>query len=490
MKKIFLYISAVSLLTLGSCTKSILDINENPNSATNSTPQLTIPLALENAARITQTSYPNFGMWMGYTAINGGFALGFEANSYDLTTNFMAGTWDNLYINIANFNYVEKKAVEQGLPLYEAIAKLMQAYDYSCLVDLYNNVPYSDAMLKNGEQNISPKYDKGSDVYDSCIVQINQAITLLNDPATEASISKATDNFRIITFKGSLPDLTLWKKFANSLKLRLLINQSEAGKDQYIKAEVAKIDPALLLGVGEDVLADPGYLNSAGKLSPYYGSFFTNPGEAGDFYKMYHGNNYGVNFYVNNNDPRVSFFYDEQDGSYTGNDFGDQTADDVSPLGEPSLNPTAPSIIMTSAEALFDKAEAIQRGWIQGDAMQAYFDGIRTSFKYSGVKDFDAAATTYTAADNENVNWSKATNKIKLIITQKWAALNQLTLLTVYNDYRRTGFPVVPISKYSGHKPKVPLRILYPQSEYNKNAENVEAEGSIDPQTSKVFWDK
>jgi hypothetical protein len=412
-----------------------LDINDNPNSATNSTPQLTMPVALENAGRFSQTNFPDFGMWMGYVAINGGFALGYQANSYDITTNFMDNVWNNVYLNIANFRYIEQKAEEQNLPLYGAIARLFEAYDYSVLVDLYNNVPYSDAMLKNGTLNISPKYDKGSDIYDSCVAKIDKAIEILNDPATALTISKATDNVRIITFKGSLPDLTLWKKFANSLKLRLLLNQSEAGKDSYIKAEAAKIDTKYLLAVGDDVLADPGYLNSSGKLSPYYGSFYDNPGEAGDFYTMY----------------------------------------------------TAPSVIMTAAEALFDQAEAIQRGWISGDAKQAYLDGIKSSFKYTNE---DAKYDAYIAQSNDDVDWDAAKDKIKLIITQKWAALNQMSNLTVYNDYRRTGYPVVPISKYSGHKPKVPVRILYPQSEYNKNAKNVEAEGSIDPQTSKVFWDK
>lgn len=491
MKKLFLYISALSLISLGSCTKSILDINQNPNSATNSTPQLTMPVALENAARFSQTDFPDMGMWMGYVAINTGFALGYQANSYDITTNFMDGVWDNYYLNIANFRYIEQKAIEQDLPLYEAIANLFQAYDYSVLVDLYNNVPYSDAMLKQGGLNISPKYDKGSDVYDSCVAKINKAIDILNSPATELSISQATDNARIITFKGSLPDLELWKRFANSLKLRLLINQSEAGKDAYVKAEAAKINADQLLQVGDDVLADPGYLNSAGKTSPYYGSYYTKPGESGDFYKMYHASNFAVDFYVNNNDPRISFFYDKTSSGYVGNDFGDETADGASPVGAPSLNPTAPSVIMTASEALFDQAEAIQRGWISGNAKQAYLDGIKSSFEYTGVKDVDAALTAYVAQDN--VDWDKASSandKIKLIITQKWAALNQMSILTVYNDYRRTGFPAVPISIYSGHKPKIPTRILYPQSEYNKNAKNVEAEGSIDPQTSKVFWDK
>ena len=244
-------------------------------------------------------------------------------------------------------------------------------------------MPYTDALLKNN--NFSPKYDKGSDVYDSCVSLINSALTILKDPATAATISTSNDNASIITFKGSLPDLSKWIKFGNSLKLRLLINQSEAtSKAAFIKNEAATIDPSMLLGIGDDVTADPGYIASSGKLSPYSNLFFSAPGQALDPYKIYHANNYALDFYNGTNDPRLSYYYDE-DGS--GN--------------------------------------------------------------YSGT-----------------------------------------SILPVYNDYRRTGFPKVPISIYPGHLPNVPLRLIYPQSEYNLNAANVGTQGSINPQTDKVFWDQ
>lgn len=490
MKKLFIGFSSLLVLGLGSCTKTILDINSpNPNSASTSTPQLTTPVALENAARITQRDYLPLSMWLGYTATNGGFALDAAVNSYKLTANTMTGSWQDLYLNISNWNYVKTQAQQGNLPLYEAIAELFQAYDFSCLVDLYNNVPYTDALLNNN--NFTPTYDNGSDVYDSCVALVNHALTLLNDPATGLTISSATDNKRIITFKGSLPDLTKWIKFANSLKLRLLINQSQvSSKAAYIKSEVAQIDPSMLMNVGDDATADPGYLASSGKLNPYYSLFFSAPGQSGDNYKIYHANNYALKFYSSTNDPRISYFYDDDDGEYTGNDFGDETAADVSPIGEPSLNPTAPSVIMLAAEALFDQAEAIQRGWIDGDAKAVYQKAIEASFAYTGVTNSAAAAVDYTSQNNASANWDMAPDKLKLILTQKWAALNNVDLLRVYDDYRRTGIPDVPLSIYNGHLPAIPTRLIYPQAEYNLNASNVGKEGTIDPQNDKVFWDQ
>ena len=491
MKKLIIGISVVLVAGLTGCVKSILDINSpNPNTASFSTPQLTTPVSLVNAAVISQTNYLPFSQWLGITATNGGFALDDALSSYQLTSTSLNGSWQNLYLNISNWNYVKQQALQSNLPLYIAIANLYEAYDFSCLVDLYNNVPYSDALLKSGS--FSPAYDNGSDVYDSCVVLINDAISILQDPATQQSISTATDNASIITFKGSLPDLTLWIKFANSLKLRLLINQSQAsGKAAYIKAEAAKINPSLLLSAGDDVTADPGYTSSAGKLNPYYGLFFSSPGQSLDPYKIYHANDYATSFYTATNDPRISYFYDEDaDGNYSGNQFGDQSAVGVSALGTPSLNPTAPSVLMLSSEALFDQAEAIQRGWLSGDAKSVYESAVAASFEYTDIADASAAAADYTSQTDANTNWDAATDKIKLIITQKWAALNTISILTIYNDYRRTGFPDVPISIYPGHLAHIPYRLIYPQTEYSLNGGNVGAQGTIDPQTDKVFWDQ
>jgi hypothetical protein len=497
MKKIIIGISIISILGLSSCVKSILDINSpNPNQASFSTPQLTAPVALENAARISQTNYLPLSEWLGVTATNGGFALDVALNSYQLTSTSLNGSWQNLYLNISNWNYIKQQALQQNFPLYVALANIYQAYDFSCLVDLYNDVPYSDALLK--ENSFEPKYDKGSDVYDSCVALLDEAVSLLKDPATALTVSTGNDNKSIITFKDVLADegvdafLSKWIKFANSLKLRLLLNQSEvSSKSAYIKTEVSKIDAGMLLGPGEDVTADPGYLGSAGKVSPYFGLFFSSPGQALDGYKIYHANKFAINFYSSTNDPRISYFYDKDaNGDYSGNDFGDQSAVVVSALGQPSLDPTAPSVLMLSSEALFDQAEAIQRGWLGGDAKSVYQSAIEASFAYTGVEEPEDAAADYTSQSNTNTNWDMAQDKIKLIITQKWAAINTTSVLTLYNDYRRTGYPNAPISIFPGHLDHVPYRLIYPQAEYNLNAANVGAEGAIDPQKDKVFWDQ
>ena len=88
---------------------------------------------------------------------------------------------------------------------------------------------------------------------------------------------------------------------------------------------------------------------------------------------------------------------------------------------------------------------------------------------------------------------------IYTILSQKWFALNSIATLELWTDYRRTDFalgsgggfdPGPPISVLPQNTAtKIPVRLLYPQNEYNYNATNVGAQGVVDKFTSKIFWD-
>ena len=269
MKKILLSFVMFAMLGMVSCKKDLLDINNDPNRATYSTPQLTMPIALENAARIANTSYFNLAFWMGYWATSNGFAKPVETYTYNITSSYMQGVWDNLYNNLADFDYIEKQAVSQNLPVYEGIAKVMKAYDFHQIVDLWGNVPYSEAL--KGAANLSPKYDAGETIYDGLVKQIDSAVAIFKRPATAATINVPLDKAKILLFGSKLnvndPDgssiafLKMWIKFANTLKLKLLVQQSQLGKDAYIKSELQGLTANDFLAIGEDALVNPRLYN-------------------------------------------------------------------------------------------------------------------------------------------------------------------------------------------------------------------------------------
>jgi len=500
MKHKILSLAFITGLMVSGCKKNFLDINENPNTATFSTPQLTMPIALEGAARYSQTSYiGGLGMWVGYYATSSGFAKPAETYSYDISNTYLAGVWDNLYNNITDFDYVEAKAKEQNLPVYEAISKVMKAYDYHQLVDLWGNVPYTEAI--QGSVNFTPKYDNGQLIYEDLVKKIDSAIIIFKKASTAGTVSIATDKAKIILFgnlltAGSTASVTTflnrWVKFSNTLKLKLLIQQSQIpGRDAYIKPLLAGLTRADFLDLGEDATQDPGYSNTTGKFNPFYGVFYSSVGTLSDTYKSTKASDYGVKAYLNTNDPRISFYYDKgAAATYIGSIFGDPAGVAAASIGTGLLVPNAPATVFTASESLFLQAEAVQRGYLTGTAKTLYQDAVTSSFTFDKVATPAAAAATYYGQSNADVNWDITTDKIKLIITQKWFALNSIDILAVYNDYRRTGFPVVPLSIDAASKGKVPIRLLYPQRETNLNTANVVSQGTIDPLNTAVFWDK
>ena len=503
MKRIFLSISVLAMIVTAGCKKNFLDINANPNAATFSTAQLTMPIALEGAGRVYQQSYiGGLGMWIGYYATPNGFSKPNETYTYDISNTYLSTVWDNLYNNLADIDYVEKQA-GSNLPVYRAIAKIMKAFDFHQLVDLWDNVPYSEAL--RGSDVFAPKYDKGQSIYDDQIKQLDTAIAILKTSGAAASVSVATDRQKIIMFNNYLTSaaaiptfLSKWVKFANTLKLQMLVTQSQiSGRDTYIKGELAGLTRADFLDLGEDGVVNPGYLDVAGKYSPFFGVFVSAGTQAAptytDSYKSIKSSDYGIKSYLNTNDTfRIAYYYTRQGTApYQGTVFGDPAGiANPSNIGTPVLNSTAGAPLIIASESLFLQAEAVQRGYIAGNAQTLYQDAIVASFTYDKIASPAATAAVFYNQPNPAVNWTLATDKIALIIGQKWAALNSIAILSVYNDYRRTGFPNVPLSTDASSKGKVPVRLIYPQRELQLNTANVVAEGTIAPLTQTVFWDK
>jgi hypothetical protein len=493
MTLIFKRLAAVVFLAafFGSCKKQLLDINTSPNDPTtaSASPELVLSAALQNTA--AQYSNPTAdarfafaGLWMGHISYSGNYAIATENISYAITNNFAAGAFGNIYDILEDFDFVEKKGAESGNNFYRGIGILMKAYNYQTLVDLYGNIPYSEAL--QGTDASKPKYDDQKAIYDDLGKKMDTAIGLLKTAVT-GSISGD------VMFGGNAPK---WVKFANTVKLRLLLRQSQkADRAAYITTEVAKLVGASFLDV--DASVNPGYLNSAGKTNPFWGSNINTSGTyTQDFYRA---GQYAIDFFQAHNDPRIGKFFKTAatpGGTYQGNYFGDQGIPNsrTSEFGTGILKAFSQAApIMLAAESYFLQAEAIARGWLPGGvaaAKTAYQNGVTESFKYLGLTAAQAQ-TYYSQPGDKQVNWDATTNlseQIALIIRQKWAALCCINELEPYNDYRRLKLPPdVPLSTSPFSTGKMPTRLLYPQREYEVNAESVLAVGTITP-TTNVWW--
>src|SRR5688572_16662881 len=100
MKKIKLSILVlVAGAMLGGCDKDFLDINQNPNNATeaNITPNLATAAQLNNSAARNASSYDFLNRWMGYWSASGSYSRSTVEMSYNLSNDFGAGIWNGIY---------------------------------------------------------------------------------------------------------------------------------------------------------------------------------------------------------------------------------------------------------------------------------------------------------------------------------------------------------------------------------------------------------
>jgi hypothetical protein len=271
-------------------------------------------------------------------------------------------------------------------------------------------------------------------------------------------------------------------------------------------------------------MVNPGYLHSAGKTSPAWAAFYN--ADASDShvdggFNYYSANTDMLDFTYNNAnyvDLRVYAFYTPfalASGAYAGNYFGVGTQlppASCSGIGTGNIQSFAQSaIILSDFESLFLQAEAAQRGWIgvAADASTYYYAAVKANYTYLGLTSnkwslyLGVSATTspndYNTwliknAGDPNFDYSVATNKLQLILTQKWASLSGNTPVEIWTDFRRTGFPnFIHWSKDAAKKNLTPpIRLLYTQNEISRNGDNVPQIGrnTADLFSAYIFWDK
>ncbi|WP_316799099.1 SusD/RagB family nutrient-binding outer membrane lipoprotein [Pedobacter frigidisoli] len=505
MKKI-IYAFTLLLVTATGCKKSFFDINDNPNAPTEGsiTAQLLLPSTLQRTAARMATSYNYAALWMGYWARSGTYGPSTEQESYAITTTFGSTQWTNTntgwYDILADADLMDKKATAAGQPFYSGAAKVVKAIGFMYLVDQFGNVPYSKAF--DFQNNILPAYDKGEDIYANLLLKLDEAAKQFAGATVTAEMQTAD-----IMFKG---DLTKWRKLVNSQRLKLLIHQSEYLTASAVATEIAKItaDGSGYITAGGTASVNPGYAVVANQQNPFWAAYKrTELGAIVDDYNR--ANNFILGKFRNNNDIRYQYVFSPagtplNGNTYYGYNYGetipnsDPKAINSSDVAGPGLakSATQDQWLFTSVESLFLQAEAIQRGWISGTAESAYRSAVQESFTWLGVTNATATATAYLdQASNPIVTWAAATTpdaKIKLIDMQKYLALIGINNFEAYVDYRRLGVPTdLPLSLSPSRGSNIiPSRLLYPQSEYNTNGANVAAQGTINAQTSKIFWDK
>ncbi|HEX3933716.1 MAG TPA: SusD/RagB family nutrient-binding outer membrane lipoprotein [Puia sp.] len=502
IKTYFAVSALLGLLTTAGCKKGTFDINEvSPNSPSPSTVSSKFLLSSALSATAYSQYYTGFlefsNLFMGYYAFSGDYGGYGTTATYELTNSQYVGNWDYVYQNcLVNYQEILENSRTPEEANYFGMAQIMEAFHYERLVDIYNNIPYSEAL--KGTNTSAPKFDDAATVYAGIIKQVDSGIAAIQGASTNADNPGSYD----VLFGGNMSQ---WVLFGNTVKLRILLNLTQTSSGPAtIQSELSGLTTDNFLPAGTDAAVNPGYSNANQyQQNPFWeGVGFTTAGSDYGDHDFYRANAYAVNFYQAHNDARDSFFYaDNLAGVVHGRVFGSQDGTEhntvISAIGSGVLQSYAQSApLIPSFESLFFQAEAVQRGYLAAGSgytngvVDIYDSAVSQSFRLLGIPNSATAAQAYYTQSDPTTNYSMAGNPINFLIMQEWAANNMYDPLTSWNNWRRLGIPSdLPVSIYPGTTaPHVPYRLPYDENETTTNGANVNAQGTINIITSKIFW--
>lgn len=349
-----------------------------------------------------------------------------------------------------------------------AIIELLKVYSYQNLVDMFGNVPYTEAEDIN---KINPKYDDAATIYQDLINRATAAVAALD--STSGSFGSAD-----LIYGGNVG---LWIRFGNSLRLRLGIT-------------LADVNPSLSRATVEAAVAAGVFTSNAqNALLHYLGAIHTNPiyvdvvqSGRDDFVPA----NTIVNLMNTLLDPRRPFYFTTVGGVYSGGVYGASSPfSQYSHIAEQITRPDFPGILLTYDEVNFYLAEAAARGYAVGGVPDVFYNRAITAsiISWGGAP---ADATAYLAKPQVAYPSAPGTWQQK-IGTQAYIAFYTRGL-EGFNEWRRLDYPVLNIPPSITSYSEIPKRFTYPVNEQTLNKTNYAAASTAiggDLLTTRVFWD-
>lgn len=489
MKKLVKKLSILTLVALISffgCKDNFKEINTDPNAMEKALPQTLLAPAVTTVVKSNMVRCRAINNELMQVTVDMG-DTDYKVFRYDIRGTLANFMWNEWYVELANLKDVyllanerlEVVAADTYNRTYMGISLVLQSWVFANLTDIYGDIPYSEA-LRVKEGIIYPKYDSQQAIYQDIFAKLEEANNL---------------------FKGNvnLPDgLTFsdpvyagnalkWRKFCNSLYLRLLLRVSakESSAVDKIKdilgASVANYpvfanndDSAILKWTGEIPYQSPFHnWTSAQWIDPKLTEFFV------DNLKIWA-------------DPRLRTWASTYSGGYFGIPGG-------YPIGAAPVAKSRFLVSMQShpllgniinyAELQFIMAEAAARGWISGSAKTYYDNGITAGITLWGNVVPTGYVNKAVILYNETADLEEQLEQIHL---QKYYALFY-TDFQQWFEHRRTGHPVLPKGAGLENNGIMPARLNYPVYLNATNKQNllnaIAAQGPDDINT-KVWWQK
>lgn len=479
-----LMLSAIVFLAFG-CKKT-LDINVSPNNPLieTTTPEVLFPSAvMSTTGRVGGELTILGGIWAQYYTQANASNQYKTIDAYALTRNDLNGSYNELFSGaLADYQLAINLAVAKSDWRYNLMATVMKAYTYQVLVDLYDKVPYTEAL--KGIDNLQPKFDDGYTIYVGLLAEIDAALAKDYSSLALSNEQKKTD----FLFGG---DMSLWTKFANTLKLKMYLRMVNA-KPAEAQAGITKL-----------------YTDGANFLTTSAGiaTFDDTPDNSNPFYEYnvrrlntttnLRASKTFTSWLTANGDPRVNYYFGTaspipmNQGDYTATAIQQPTYATATVFAQTAKDPVW---FISAAESYLMQAEALERYFGGTGAAAMYQNGVRAAFTQVGLtaSDVPPAYLIYSGTFEQ---------KLEQIIVQKWASFAGSHSLEAFFEQERTGYPKTSAvystdanyiagqwvySKNGVTSGLFPKRLVFPASSRDRNS-NTPTEVPI---TTKVWWGK
>lgn len=484
IKKYYLPLLIICLVQM-SCTKDFDSINTDPERPKDISPGVILGQVQYRMVNNTMSAAKNFTHELMQVQAPRSSPGGNGLHRYEVNPG--AGVWNSIFEYMTDVEDVYKKAVELKEPNYQAIALVYKSWAYSILSDLYGDIPYSEAG-KAAEGKFSVAFDKQKDVYISILANLEKANDLFD---TSVPLKYGGDLlYNANSGSGTVPGIVKWKKFTNSLRLRLLLRLSARNAEVNVNEQIAKIladptkYPVFTSNADEAIFRYPG---SFPYFNPYYNARQLD----------WRDGTYVTKFFINkmntNADPRRQVWFTQVNNQYIGIESGYPVTTEYQVGANSSYNDllkTLPQlgIMMTYSELESIKAELALRGMNTGKTPKQHYEAaITASMTQWGV----SMPANYLMQTGVAYNSTAALEQqLEKIMEQKYYAYFFVDYQAWF-EKRRTGYPVLPRGPGIPAENQFPNRVPYPGYLQSMNPDNLAAAISSmggDNSDIKVWW--
>src|SRR5690554_1525076 len=368
---------------------------------------------------------------------------------------------------------------EQNKWVHVGIAQVIHALALSTLTDIFGDVPYTEAL--QGSEFRNPVYDSQESIYNNIFQILDEAI---------ANLAKQAINTPGQTDMLLNGNVEMWTKVAWGLKARLANrlsnidpNGSATNALNYLQNSFSSPDE--ILKFDKYAASGSSYTNMFSYQEQIEKCFATS------LTMLNVLNSFNDPGYV---DPRAEKWFVKINGEIIGAPNGQNIPDvahvNYSPISTVNvLYPSAPVIVLTYDELKFIEAEANMRLGNLPEANNAYKTAVEATLTRQGLTPEEIVS--YTSQGNVYTDDESLT--LDMIIRQKWLSFFISQPIEAYNDYRRTGIPVLHNTVENlGFQTVdgIPQRMPYPVEEIARNSNAPTDINNVTIYTRKVWWAK